>query len=130
MSAPVAAMMLQCFFNPATGTAADGVPTIKVLLSAEYAQSLAMLDPPQNRTAFVGENGPLKEWVIGNSPEPSAPQMKLLRIRLMDKVLPPSPYEARLGMATKQADNNYAFAVELTGYCNLKPVVAPSGISQ
>lgn len=126
MSTITTAMMLQCFFNPASGTAVEGIPTIKVPLSAEYAQSLAALNPPQNDTVFVGENGPTKEWIVGNSRNPSAPQMKLLRVNLTEKVLA-SPYEARLGTATKQADGQYAFAVEMTGYCNLKPTETASG---
>ena len=129
MNAPVAAMMLQCFFNPAAGVAADGIPAIKAPLSAEYAQSLAALDPPQNTTAFIGEDSPSKEWIIGNSRDPLASQMKLLRVRLTEKMLA-SPYEARFGTATKQADGNYAFSVEMTGYCNLKSADALSGQSQ
>ena len=129
MNAPAVAMMLQCFFNPASVTAADGIPTIKVPLSAEYAQSLAALNPPESRTAFVGEDGPSKEWIVGNSADPLASHMKLLRIRLTEKMLA-SPYEARFGTATKQADSNYAFSVDLTGYCNLKAAEALSGKTQ
>ena len=129
MNAPTVAMMLQCFFNPASGTATDGIATIKVPLSADYAQSLVALNPPQSRTAFVGENGPLKEWIVGNSADPLASHMKLLRIRLTEKILA-SPYEASFGTATKQADGNYAFSVELTGYCNLKADEALSGKTQ
>jgi hypothetical protein len=129
MIASATAMMLQCFFNPASGAVADGIPAIKVPLPAEYAQSLAALDPPLSKTAFVGENGPLKEWIIGSSPDPSAPQVKLLRVNLTEKILA-SPYEARFGTAAKQANGSYAFAVEMSGYCNLKPAETDTGNPQ
>ena len=129
MNAPVAAMMLQCFFNPASGTTADGIPVIKAPLSPEFAQSLAALDPPQNKTVFVGENRPSKEWIIGNPPDLTSPQMRLLRVSLAEKILA-SPYETRFGTATKQTDGSYAFSVEMTGYCNLKPTEATAGKSE
>ncbi|MGC1467928.1 MAG: hypothetical protein WA793_00970 [Sphingorhabdus sp.] len=127
MIAPVAAMMLQCFFNAASGSATDGIPTMRVPLPTEYAESLASLNPPLSKTAFIGENGPLMEWIIGNSRDPSAPQMKLLRINLTEKILA-SPYEARFGTAAKQADGNYVFSEEMAGYCNLKPAETGIGI--
>ncbi len=129
MSMPVASMIFQCFFNPPPGTAAYGIPSIKLPVPIEVAQSLAAFDPPLNKTAFIGENGPLKEWVFGNSSDPLAAQMKLLRVQLTEKPLA-SPYEARLGTATKQVDGNYAFSIEMAGYCDLKSVDPSSGNSQ
>jgi hypothetical protein len=128
MNAPVAAMMLQCFFASPAGAGGD-IPVTKVALPAHYAESMAALDPPHNNTVFAGESNPRKEWIIGNSPDPSAATMKLLRVRLTERLLG-SPFDASFGAATKQADGSYTFDVELTGYCELKPAEAPSGTTK
>ena len=122
------AMMLQCYFNPSTGSGGD-IPVIKVPLTAEYAETFAAQNPPLNKTVFVGESESRHEWIIGNSPDPTAQQMKLLRVRISQRALA-SPFDARFGTASKQADQSYTFTEELTGYCDLKPAQALTEIAE
>lgn len=116
-------MLLQCFFNrPADGSVAPGdVPVIKVPLPAEMAESLSAKQPPLSRYSFAGENGPAREWVIGNSSDATAASVQLLRVSLSDAPLFPSPYSAQFGTAIRTGDGGYRFENKMAGYCKLLP---------
>jgi len=121
-SALATALILQCFFNVPQGGAAPAgnIPVIKVPIPVEMTESLVAKQPPVSSNSFAGETEPNREWVFGNSRDPKVASFQLLRVRLSDNLLSPSPYAARFGTVYR-AESGYRFETKMSGYCKLLP---------